>query len=343
MAALVPLRHRARCVVLVGDPQQLPATVLSAAAREGLFQRSLFERLEQCGAQSLMLTVQYRMEPSIRQWPSDFFYEARSLIFGWTEHCVAPRLLWKCDTRLPRAARGFQCCRSPGRFSAAEGVVCGFLVLLRPPTSAQQSKLMDSKSVLERPAEAYHSEWPLLPYLVFDVSGAQSSAASALRAMVMLEASLLSPCAAAGLTVGKILLLLSCPAPAAGREERSGVGSVGNVAEVEMALGLYRKLRGQCAPGALRGRVAVISPYREQRDAIRAAFAREFGEANANAEAAVDTIDGFQARKNRGVSDGVALLAYRSVTQGHHHSARDLSGIVPRVKFRFRRAKRGMS
>ena len=67
-----------------------------------------------------------------------------------------------------------------------------------------------------------------------------------------------------------------------------------------MAVGLYRKLRASCAPGALRGRVAVICPYREQRDAIRAAFAREFGEAAAAAEAAVDTIDGFQARWVRG-------------------------------------------
>lgn len=83
---------------------------------------------------------------------------------------------------------------------------------------------------------------------------------------------------------------------AAGREERSGLGSVGNVAEVEIALGLYRKLRGSAPPGSLRGRVAVISPYREQRDAIRAAFSREFGEAAASAEAAIDTIDGFQAR-----------------------------------------------
>lgn len=62
-----------------------------------------------------------------------------------------------------------------------------------------------------------------------------------------------------------------------------------------MAVGLFRKLRAAAPPGSLRGKVAVISPYREQREALRAAFAREFGDA-ASGEAAIDTIDGFQAR-----------------------------------------------
>jgi senataxin len=64
-------------VVLVGDPQQLPATVLSAAARGGLFQRSLFERLTACGARSLLLSLQYRMHPAIRAFPSAYFYQGR--------------------------------------------------------------------------------------------------------------------------------------------------------------------------------------------------------------------------------------------------------------------------
>ena len=77
VAALVPLRHGCKAAVLVGDPQQLPATVLSAAARAGLYTRSLFERLSDCGAGAMLLSVQYRMHPAIRSWPSRYFYNNR--------------------------------------------------------------------------------------------------------------------------------------------------------------------------------------------------------------------------------------------------------------------------
>ena len=66
--------HRA---VLVGDPQQLPATVLSKAARAGLLERSLFERLQRLGHPCTLLSVQYRMHPAIRSFPSAFFYQNR--------------------------------------------------------------------------------------------------------------------------------------------------------------------------------------------------------------------------------------------------------------------------
>ena len=66
-----------RRAVLVGDPQQLPATVLSKAARAGLLERSLFERLQKLGHPVTVLSVQYRMHPAIRAFPSDFFYQGR--------------------------------------------------------------------------------------------------------------------------------------------------------------------------------------------------------------------------------------------------------------------------
>ena len=46
VAALQPLVYGAQCVVMVGDPQQLPATVFSKEAKEMQFERSLFERLQ---------------------------------------------------------------------------------------------------------------------------------------------------------------------------------------------------------------------------------------------------------------------------------------------------------
>ena len=61
----------------MGDPQQLPATVLSSRAREGLLERSLFERLQACGHPVQVLSVQYRMHPILREFPSNYFYQGR--------------------------------------------------------------------------------------------------------------------------------------------------------------------------------------------------------------------------------------------------------------------------
>lgn len=61
----------------MGDPQQLPATVKSAKGKELELERSLFERLQRAGCPVKMLSVQYRMHPAIRQFPSDYFYGGR--------------------------------------------------------------------------------------------------------------------------------------------------------------------------------------------------------------------------------------------------------------------------
>jgi len=75
VAALQPLAFGAKQVVLVGDPQQLPATILSEAAKSVMMERSLFERLQAQGCPVVVLTVQYRMHPEIRSFPSRHFYE----------------------------------------------------------------------------------------------------------------------------------------------------------------------------------------------------------------------------------------------------------------------------
>lgn len=74
-SVLVPLAHGApRQVYLVGDPVQLPATVLSARALAQGYSRSLFSRLQTAGYPVHVLTTQYRMHPDIRAFPSDAFY-----------------------------------------------------------------------------------------------------------------------------------------------------------------------------------------------------------------------------------------------------------------------------
>ena len=81
VAALQPLQYGAEHIILVGDIMQLAATVLSRSAlvQGGQFARSLFERMQAgMGDDAVhMLSVQYRMHPSIRAFPSAHFYHNR--------------------------------------------------------------------------------------------------------------------------------------------------------------------------------------------------------------------------------------------------------------------------
>lgn len=73
-STLVPLCYGATQAFLVGDPKQLPATVLSSAATHKGYTRSLFKRFEECGYPVHLLKTQYRMHPEIRRFPSSAFY-----------------------------------------------------------------------------------------------------------------------------------------------------------------------------------------------------------------------------------------------------------------------------
>ncbi|KAK9824183.1 hypothetical protein WJX72_008399 [[Myrmecia] bisecta] len=77
LAALQPFVFGCKRVVLVGDPQQLPATILSQKAQALQMERSLFERLQLAGCPVQQLSVQYRMHPAIREFPSNHFYGGR--------------------------------------------------------------------------------------------------------------------------------------------------------------------------------------------------------------------------------------------------------------------------
>ncbi|XP_065856347.1 probable helicase MAGATAMA 3 [Euphorbia lathyris] len=73
-ATLVPLSNGCKQVFLVGDPVQLPATVISPIAGKLGYGTSLFERLQRAGYPVNMLKMQYRMHPQIRSFPSKEFY-----------------------------------------------------------------------------------------------------------------------------------------------------------------------------------------------------------------------------------------------------------------------------
>ncbi|KAH9658809.1 UvrD-like helicase ATP-binding domain-containing protein [Citrus sinensis] len=65
--------------ILVGDECQLPAMVESSVSGEAYFGRSLFERLSYLGHSKHLLSMQYRMHPSISFFPNSYFYENKIL------------------------------------------------------------------------------------------------------------------------------------------------------------------------------------------------------------------------------------------------------------------------
>ncbi|XP_004593525.2 probable helicase senataxin [Ochotona princeps] len=86
---LTPLIHRCNKLILVGDPKQLPPTVISMKAQEYGYDQSMMARFYKLLEESvernmigrlpiLQLTVQYRMHPDICLFPSNYVYN-RSL------------------------------------------------------------------------------------------------------------------------------------------------------------------------------------------------------------------------------------------------------------------------
>ncbi|XP_074150040.1 putative helicase senataxin isoform X1 [Sminthopsis crassicaudata] len=82
---LTPFIHRCNKLILVGDPKQLPPTVISVKAQEYGYDQSmmarLYKHLEEQVKQNvisrspvLQLTVQYRMHPDICLFPSSYIY-----------------------------------------------------------------------------------------------------------------------------------------------------------------------------------------------------------------------------------------------------------------------------
>jgi len=98
----IPFHLRPARLLAVGDPLQLPATVLSRRAIDLGLTQSLHERLMyKCDFEHTMLNVQYRMSVPIAQFPSRRFYRNQigngpnvSIITGQrSEYSHGPRLL----------------------------------------------------------------------------------------------------------------------------------------------------------------------------------------------------------------------------------------------------------
>jgi regulator of nonsense transcripts 1 len=97
----IPIVMGVKQLVLVGDHCQLgPVVMCKKAAKAGLTQ-SLFERLVLLGVRPIRLEVQYRMHPSLSEFPSNMFYEG-TLQNGVDE---AQRILPGLDFPWPNPAK----------------------------------------------------------------------------------------------------------------------------------------------------------------------------------------------------------------------------------------------
>lgn len=78
LSALIPLKYGCKQCIMVGDPNQLPPTVLSQHAASLKYEQSLFVRMfNQHPTRVHMLNVQFRMHPEIAMFPSREFYDKK--------------------------------------------------------------------------------------------------------------------------------------------------------------------------------------------------------------------------------------------------------------------------
>ncbi|OAY66172.1 Helicase SEN1, partial [Ananas comosus] len=76
--SLIPLQIKGiKHAIFIGDEYQLPALVKSEISDKADFGRSLFERLSSLGHEKQLLSVQYRMHPSISKFPNSNFYNSK--------------------------------------------------------------------------------------------------------------------------------------------------------------------------------------------------------------------------------------------------------------------------
>ncbi|KAI9319888.1 AAA domain-containing protein [Dichotomocladium elegans] len=117
ISSLIPLKYDCQRCILVGDPNQLPPTVLSQMATKYRYDQSLFMRLENAAPDNVyLLNIQYRMHPAISAFPSNFFYKsllhdapdmAKNTAAPWHSHqYLSPYLFFNVEEGQERTGAG---------------------------------------------------------------------------------------------------------------------------------------------------------------------------------------------------------------------------------------------
>ena len=221
-STLIPLQLGAKCCILVGDPKQLPATVISTSDTAAQYQRSLFERLMCEGHVVHVLDTQYRMHPMIREFPSEYFYNGVLKDGPNVAHAVVRT---RVQAGQPDEALSDMQVAAPAPASHDAASACFWHESGGVPGAGANAR--------EKPYQA--DEW-FGPFRFFDL---QQS-----------------------------------------RESRGGAAgmSLRNKSEAVLVGALCRELfRKYSSQGELRGRVCVLTPYRQQRAEILDVLQREFG------------------------------------------------------------------
>ena len=191
LSALIPLKYGCSKCILVGDPKQLPPTVLSREAARFQYEQSLFVRMQANHPNDVrLLDTQYRMHPDISLFPSNAFYDG---------------------------------------------------------------KLVDGPNMAGLRTRPWHRNKILGPYQFFDVQGMHQSAPR-----------------------GHSLI---------------------NLAEIEVALKLYERLRRGCPSYDFKGKIGVITPYKSQLRELRSRFAVRYGD-EILTSIDFNTTDSFQGRES---------------------------------------------
>ncbi|CAG2100536.1 unnamed protein product, partial [Medioppia subpectinata] len=71
---LIPCMYNCEKLILVGDHKQLGPTVLNKEAIKSGFKQSLFERMLSLNVMAYLLSIQYRMNSSLCEFPNEYFY-----------------------------------------------------------------------------------------------------------------------------------------------------------------------------------------------------------------------------------------------------------------------------
>lgn len=78
LSALIPLKYGCKQCIMVGDPHQLPPTVLSQEAARLRYEQSMFVRFWERQPTALsLLDTQFRMNPQISAFPASEFYQGK--------------------------------------------------------------------------------------------------------------------------------------------------------------------------------------------------------------------------------------------------------------------------
>lgn len=261
LSTLIPLQHGVKRVVLVGDPQQLPATVISVEARRRGYDTSLFERLQRGGHPCHLLSTQYRMHPSIRRFPSVHFY-GRALHDG------------DCVTHATRTPVGAPDGGAPGFLAAPSGHAEFRLApyIFFNLVDGEQRRSKGSRS-LHNQLEARFCVRLLLGLIHGNDKWRIRIAEAAARRQ---DATLL------------VTADGRATPPVCKRDSDACIGS-----------GCCKGAEVSCALGGLCGRVSILTPYKEQCRVLEHELTSTFGSRKAWTHAIeVASVDTFQGRES---------------------------------------------